>query len=111
MEFCLSVPGKYRINNGINRYYYREALKSYLPAICKNRLTKANISPLVVNFLGKNKHNIHKSIKDSPIDSYIDINFFEKNILKPFSNGENKVALSQLIFQIYSLSQWLKKIE
>ena len=53
MEFCLSVPGKYRINNGINRYYYREALKSYLPAICKNRLTKANISPLVVNFLGK----------------------------------------------------------
>ena len=63
MEFCLSVPGKYRINNGINRYYYREALKSYLPAICKNRLTKANISPLVVNFLGKINTTFTKALK------------------------------------------------
>jgi len=111
MEFCLSIPGKFRIKNGINRYYYREALKSYLPAICKNRTTKANISPLVVNFLEKNIDTIHKDIKDSPIDSYINIDFFENKVLKPFSNGEKKVEISQLIFQVYSLSQWLKKIE
>ena len=76
MEFCLSVPGKFRINDGISRYYYREALKSYLPAICKNRITKANISPLVVNYLEKNKDSILRDIKDSPIDEYINFNFF-----------------------------------
>ena len=111
MEFCLSIPGKFRIKDGVGRYYYRKALESYLPKICKNRLTKANISPLVVNFLGENKDNIYKNIKDSPVDNYINIDFFKKNVLKPFSNGENKEELSQLIFQIYSLSQWLKKIE
>ena len=63
MEFCLSVPGKFRINDGISRYYYREALKSYLPAICKNRITKANISPLVVNYLEKNKDSILRILR------------------------------------------------
>ena len=111
MEFCLSVPGKFRINNGISRYYYREALKSYLPAICKNRITKANISPLVVNYLEKNKDIILRDIKDSPIDDYININFFIQKVLRPFSDVVKVEDNSQLIFQIYSLSQWLKKIE
>lgn len=111
MEFCLSVPGKFRINNGISRYYYREALKPSLPSIVKNRITKANISPLVVNYLKKNKDIILRDIKDSPIDGYININFFEQKVLKPFGDGVKVEDNSQLIFQVYSLSQWLKKIE
>ena len=111
MEFCLSVPGKFRINNGISRHYYREALKSYLPAICKNRITKANISPLVVNYLRNNEHDVLESIKNSPVDDYIDIDFFEKRVAKPFSKGFKAEEYSQLVFQVYSLSQWLKKIE
>lgn len=111
MEFCLSVPGKFRINNGISRYYYREALKPSLPSIVKNRITKANISPLVVNYLEKNKDIILRDIKDSPIDDYININFFEQKVLKPFGDGVKVEDNSQLIFQVYSLSQWLKKIE
>ena len=111
MEFCLSVPGKFRINNGISRYYYREALKSYLPAICKNRITKANISPLVVNYLEKNKDSMLRDIKDSPIDEYINVNFFIQKVLKPFGDGVKVEDNSQLIFQVYALSQWLKKIE
>ena len=109
MEFCLSVPGKYRINNGINRYYYREALKSYLPAICKNRLTKANISPLVVNFL-ENKDNIHKNIKDSPIDNYINIDFFKKNVLKPLAMEKTKLNFTAYFSNIFSFTM-AKKIE
>ena len=111
MEFCLSVPGKFRIKNGISRHYYREALKSYLPAICKNRITKANISPLVVNYLRNNEHDVLESIKNSPVDDYIDIDFFEKKVAKPFSKGFKAEEYSQLVFQVYSLSQWLKKIE
>ena len=111
MEFCLSIPGKFRINNGISRYYYREALKSYLPTICKNRITKANISPLVVNYLEKNKDIILRDIKDSPIDDYINMDFFIQKVLKPFGDRVNVEDNSQLIFQVYALSQWLKKIE
>ena len=103
MEFCLSVPGKFRINSGISRYYFREALKAYLPAIVKNRLTKANISPLVVNYLKKNKDFILKNIEDSPIEDYINIDFFKKKVLNPFRNGVKIEDYSQLIFQIYSL--------
>ena len=111
MEFCLSVPGKFRINNGISRYYYREALKDYLPSIVKNRFTKANISPLVVNYLKKNEDIILRDIKDSPVDDYIDINFFVQKVLRPFGDGVKVEDNSQLIFQVYSLSQWLKNIE
>ena len=111
MEFCLSVPGKFRINNGISRYYYREALKAYLPSIVKNRITKANISPLVVNYMEKNKDLILKNIEDSSIEDYINIDFFKQKVLKPFGDGVKVEDNSQLIFQVYSLSQWLKKIE
>ena len=61
--------------------------------------------------MGKNKDSIYKNIKDSPIDEYINIDFFKKKVLKPFSNGVKVEDNSQLIFQVYSLSQWLKKIE
>ena len=111
MEFCLSVPGEFRINSGISRYYFREALKAYLPPIVKNRITKANISPLVVNHLKKNIDLILKNIEDSPIEDYINIDFFKKKVLNPFRNGVKIEDYSQLIFQVYSLSQWLKKIE
>mgnify|MGYP001296837765 CR=1 FL=1 len=100
-----------RINKGLSRYYYREALKAYLPSIVKNRITKANISPLVVNHLKKNKDLILKNIEDSSIEDYINIDFFKQKVLKPFGDGVKVEDNSQLIFQVYSLSQWLKKIE
>ena len=110
MEFCLSVPGKFRINDGISRYYYREALKSYLPVICKNRITKANISPLVVNYLEKNKDSILRDIKDSPIDEYINFNFFIQKVLKPFGDGVKVEDNLQLIFKSIPFHNGLKRL-
>ena len=30
MEFCLSVPGKFRIKDGVSRYYFRKSMANYL---------------------------------------------------------------------------------
>ena len=110
MEFCLSVPGKYRLNNGISRYYFREAMKNYLPAKNINRLSKGNISPLIVNFLRKNIVEIEKEIYSDINSSYIDHDTVRKNFIEPFKNGYDLEVGSQLIFQLIALNKWLKRI-
>ena len=51
MEFCLAVPGKYRIKDGKTRYYFRQAMEGYLDNEILNRFSKANISPIAINSL------------------------------------------------------------
>ena len=40
MEFCLAVPGKYRIKDGKTRYYFRQAMEGYLDNEILNRFSK-----------------------------------------------------------------------
>ena len=28
---CLSIPGKFRLHQGISRYYFRESMRNHLP--------------------------------------------------------------------------------
>lgn len=109
MEFCLSVPGKYRLNQGVSRYYFRESMKNYLPSKNINRLTKGNISPLIVNFLKKNMVDIEEEIYSELSSDIIDQDYVRKNFIEPFKNGQNLEVGSQLIFQLIALNKWLKK--
>ena len=50
-QFCLNVPMEYKLKNGISRYYFKEAIKDYVPKSIHSRNSKADISGLFLNEL------------------------------------------------------------
>ncbi len=111
MEFCLSVPSKYRLRDGISRFYFRESMKGYLPQNVFNRLTKANISPVAVNALrslGPKEIN-RRIFSNKQMEEIVIKKEVDKFVIKPFFAGLKNSELSQTIFQLISLSEWLKK--
>lgn len=109
MEFCLSIPGKFRLKNGISRYYFRKSMNGYLPQKNINRITKANISPLVVNFLQNNYEKLEDEIFSGYLNDLIDRDYLENEYIQPFLNNRNTNIYSQLIFQIICINKWTKK--
>ena len=110
MEFCLSVPGKYRLHQGISRYYFRESMRGHLPTKNIERISKGNISPLVVNYLKRNIDELEKEIFIDLNSELIDHDVLRTNCIEPFKKGQNQRVNSQLIFQIIALNKWLNKL-
>ena len=110
MEFCLAVPGKYRLHQGISRYYFRESMRGHLPKKNIERLSKGNISPLIVNYLKRNINELEKQIFTDINSELIDHDILRKNFVEPFKKGYRQEVNSQLIFQIIALNKWLKKL-
>lgn len=110
MEFCLAVPGKYRLNQGISRYYFRESMRGHLPKKNIERLSKGNISPLIVNYLKRNINELEKEIFADINSELIDHDILRKKFVEPFKKGYSQEVNSQLIFQIIALNKWLKKL-
>lgn len=108
MEFCLSVPGRFRSNKNVTRYYMRESMKGILPKENINRLSKADISPLFVNALTK-KGNILKEIDSEIMREYVDIDYVEKRFIEPFNKRTQISYNSQTLFQLICLKNWLEK--
>ena len=46
MTYLLNVPLKQKLNNGYERYFFREAMKGILPESIRYRKRKADLSPL-----------------------------------------------------------------
>ena len=109
MQFCLNVPGEYRISKGVSRRYFRESMKNILPQIVYQRIHKGNVSPVAINSLKKNQKTVLETIKKSELSDYLDIDKITKNALEPFFNGNREQELSQYIFQLIALQKWLKK--
>ena len=49
LKHALNTPSKFKLRNGITRYYFREAMKPILPKILYRRKTKSNIGPYAYN--------------------------------------------------------------
>ena len=103
VNFCLRIPTKFKLKNGITRYYFKESMKNVFPEKLYNRHTKANISPFT-------KFDINTKFHDKlcSVEEY-------KGIISDIVNFEKikkkKSASIQLsAFNIISLHQWLKNI-
>tara|TARA_X000000950_G_scaffold41103_1_gene44820 strand:+ start:9932 stop:11821 length:1890 start_codon:yes stop_codon:yes gene_type:complete len=108
MQFCLQVPGDYRISGGVSRKYFRESMKNILPQLVHQRIHKGNVSPVAINSLKKNKNKVIEITKESELLDYVDIDKITRNVLEPFFNGIREQELSQYIFQLIALQKWLK---
>ena len=111
MEFCLSVPVSLKIKNGINRYIFRKAMKNIVPKEIRLRSSKSDLSPPLVNeVMSLGESNIINYVldKNNPISKLISKKEFKKFIKDTFDGKSYKNSYF-LIFQLYSLSKWMKK--
>ena len=111
MEFCLSVPVSLKIKNGINRYIFRKAMKNIVPKEIRLRSSKSDLSPPLVNeVMSLGESNIINYVldKNNPISKLISKKEFKKFIEDTFDGKSYKNSYF-LIFQLYSLSKWMKK--
>ena len=108
MQFCLQVPGDYRISGGVSRKYFRESMKNILPQLVYQRIHKGNVSPVAINSLKKNKNKVIEITKESELLDYVDIDKITRNVLEPFFNGIRCKNCSRYI-PINSASEMVKK--
>lgn len=110
IQFCLDVPIEYKLKNGISRYYFKEAIKDYVPKSIYNRNSKGDISGL---FLGEllriNKKELLNEIfsSDTHLVDILDKNKFT-NQLEVLHKTRNQV-LGAFIYKIFVLNKWLEK--
>ena len=83
-------------------------MRGHLPTKNIERISKGNISPLIVNYLKRNIDELEKEIFININSELIDHDVLRKNFIEPFKKGENQRVNSQLIFQIIALNKWLK---
>ena len=105
--FCLNSDANEKLRDGINRYYFKEAMKEDLPDIIYKRNTKADLSPI----FKKEFMNLDESYLDevfyneaSPIYALVDQN----RIRKLLQSKNHKKNLS-IIYSLISLYEWMKK--
>lgn len=79
MKHCVSIPSRYKLNKGIDRYYFRESQKGIVPSMNLERETKADLSPLFID-----------TLKNQPSNKLIDV------ILKKNSYIANIICKSSL---------------
>ena len=107
VNYCLNEPVTNKINNGVTRYNFREALKNQLPKEIYERNSKSDLSPIFTeNFMNIDPNYSNQVFfdKTSPIYNLID----RKEIKKLLSSTNPKKNLS-IIYTFFSLYEWMKK--
>ncbi len=107
VNYCLNQPVTNKINNGVTRYNFREALKDQLPKKIYERNSKSDLSPIFTeNFMNIDANYSNQVFfdKSSPIYNLID----KKEIKKLLSSKNFKKNLS-IIYTFFSLYEWMKK--
>lgn len=109
-EYCMNIPYKFKMHNGIDRYYFRESMEDVIPKSIKDRLWKSDISPVFFNEM--------KKLTLEQFNSYIfkDNEYFEKlldkdkleSMFRKFQKSKDQKFATTLYKYIY-LSMWIKK--
>lgn len=103
VNFCLRIPTKFKLKNGITRYYFKESMKNVFPEKLYNRHTKANISPFTKFDINTKFHDKLCNVEDYK-GIISDIVYFEK------IKKKKSASIQLSAFNIISLHQWLKNI-
>jgi len=105
VEFCLAVPGKYKIRSGYRRYLIRRALNGILPPRIQWRTTKAPFSPDYYirynNQLQKAREFVAAVGIGDPIRSVVDLDALERLLQRPPVPDGDVAALGLIPTTIY----------
>jgi asparagine synthase (glutamine-hydrolysing) len=105
VEFCLSVPAKYKVRHGYRRYLIRRALNGILPPRIQWRTSKAPFSP---DYFFRYNSQLQKAREfvaavgiGDPIRSVVDINTLDRLLQRPLVADGDDAALSLIPATIY----------
>lgn len=110
IDLCLSLPFSQKLNNGFDRYVFRNSMKNILPNTIINRVIKADISPLFINEFKKiNIDKIISNIQDGNtiLKEILDIDILERRLWRFQNYDETKYIM--YLFQLISFSTWMQK--
>ena len=73
MEFSLSVSSDYKLRDGYDRAYFRDAMKESVPSVILKKTSKADMSPMgVLDFNSKKSFLMDYLLKDSSMKYIVD---------------------------------------
>ncbi|MBL7129801.1 MAG: asparagine synthase (glutamine-hydrolyzing) [Candidatus Omnitrophica bacterium] len=109
VEYCFSLPNKFKIRNGLGKWVLREAMKGILPEDVRTRKDKAGfISPADEWFRTINRKQVYdlinsESFKNRGIFNIKAINELFEQHLKKEKNHQ------MLLWQIINIELWFKR--
>lgn len=112
IEYCLSLPSSQKLNNGYDRYVFRNAMKNTIPDKVRNRTTKADISCLIKNeFSTYNFQELFEEIFDSRsiLNNIVNRDELLKEVDIFKQKGQSQFLMN--IFQVISAGIWIKQID
>jgi asparagine synthase (glutamine-hydrolysing) len=105
MEFCLAVPGKYKVRNGYRRYLIRRALDGILPPRIQWRTTKAPFSPdYFIRYnkqLGKVREFVRSIERRDPVRTIVDVDTLTTLVERPPVANGDRSALTLVPTTVY----------
>lgn len=99
IELLFSFNGKRKIQNGVSKYFLREACKDILPNEIYTRYDKVGFETPMRPWITSMEPKIIESIAQANFD-FVNINHLKKNY------RSNKPAHLKLLFKLYVLSKW-----
>tara|TARA_B100001248_G_C27394840_1_gene464817 strand:- start:2566 stop:4068 length:1503 start_codon:yes stop_codon:yes gene_type:complete len=109
-SFCINVPYRYKLYNGIDRYYFRESMKSIIPKEIYERKWKGDMSGIFFNELCSTSfHSIEQMVCEN---SSLIKKIISKKKLKAFyfnMKKQNSQKLGVILYKLIYMSIWLKK--
>ncbi len=106
VEFTLSLPSEYKLNNGVDKQILRSAMQGILTDVVRNRNSKAEFSQVLLKQI--NSEDIVRIEKNSIL---VDNKLIDKNELKDLiqSYKDNNLTKIMLLWKVILLETWYNK--
>ena len=107
VEFSLSVSSNYKLRNGYDRAYFRDAMNGSVPSAILKKTAKADLSPMgVLDFNSKKSFIKEFLLKDKSMSQIVDIERLKKDFFEDSAIKENSKILP--VYDLVALKIWLK---
>ncbi len=107
VEFSLSVSSDYKLRDGYDRAYFRDAMKESVPSVILKKTAKADLSPMgVLDFNSKKSFLMDYLLEDSSMKYIVDREKLKRDFFGDSAIKENNKILP--VYDLVALKIWLK---
>ena len=108
IEFSLAVNSSYKLKNGYDRAYFRDAMKQTVPKDILKKTSKGDLSQMgVLDFKSKKSFLMKFLLKNNFYNDVIDKDKLAKEFFSDSAIEENRKILP--IYDLLALKMWLQK--
>lgn len=108
IEFSLAVNSSYKLKNGYDRAYFRDAMKQTVPEDILKKTSKGDLSQMgVLDFQSKKRFLMEFLLKNKFYKNIVDKEKLSKEFFSNSAIDENRKILP--IYDLFALKMWLQK--